>query len=155
MVPGPAMVPIVTVASTRLVRRLGPGTVAALGSVLFAASLFWRVLLAGPEPDYLVDLLPSMLLGGAGVGLALGTLIAAGATALPDGRSGTGTAILNSGRQIASALGVAVLVTILGPTATSVEGYTAGWAVGAVLALAAGAASLVLARRTREQEVVA
>jgi len=103
---------------------------AALGSVLFAVSQVLRVLLAGLEPDYVRDLLPSMVLGGADVGLALSTLIAAGATALPGERSATGSAIVNSGRQVASALGVAVLVTILGPATGEVSGYTAGWVVG-------------------------
>ncbi|GAA1277358.1 MFS transporter [Pseudonocardia aurantiaca] len=153
MVPGPALVPVVTIASARLVRRLGAGPVAAAGSVVFAVSLLWRVLFAGAEPDYLRDLLPSMLLSGAGVGLALSTLIAAGATALPGHHAATGTAIVNSARQVASALGVAVLVTILGPATANVAGYTAGWAVGAALALAAAAASLVLARAPQEQEV--
>lgn len=155
MVPGPAMVPVVTAASTRIVRRLGPGPVAALGSLVFAVSQAWRVLFAGPEPAYVVDLLPSMVLGGAGVGLALGTLIAAGATALPDDRTATGSAIVNSGRQIASALGVAVLVTILGPATGQVSGYTVGWTVGAVLAVVAAVVSLALVHAPSRSSTVA
>lgn len=144
MVPGPAMVPVVTFASARLVRRLGAGRVAAAGTVLFAISLLWRVALAGPVPDYARDLLPSMLVGGAGVGLTLGTLIAAGATALPAHRSATGSAIINSTRQLASALGVAVLVTILGAATGSRHGYDTGWVIGAGLAILAGAAALAI-----------
>jgi EmrB/QacA subfamily drug resistance transporter len=145
MAPGPLMVPFVTFASARLVRRVGSGPVAAAGSVLFALAMLWRIVASGPGPDYVGDLLPSMLLGGIGVGLALGTLIAAGATALPPARAATGSAIVNSGRQIASALGVAVLVTVLGGSG-SVGDYRVGWWVAAGLALLAAGISLALPR---------
>lgn len=144
LVPGPAMVPLVTFASARLVHRFGAGRVSAAGSVLFALSLLWRVGLAGLTPDYARDLLPSMLVGGIGVGLALGTLIAAGATALPGHRSATGSAIINSTRQVASALGVAILVTLLGAVTGVRHSYDAGWLIAAVLAIAAGAAALAI-----------
>jgi MFS transporter len=147
MVPGPAMVPIVTFASARLVHRAGAGLVAAVGSVVFAGSLLWRIALAGASPDYAHDLLPSMILGGIGVGLALGTLTAAGATALPAHRSATGSAIVNSVRQVASALGVAVLITVLASTG-SVERFKVGWAVGVGVALLAGLLSVRLPHTT-------
>lgn len=149
MAPGPAMVPLVTFASARLVHRLGSGPVAAVGSVIFAASFLWRVALAGPTPNYAVDLLPSMLFGGVGVGLALSTLIAAGATALPVHRSATGSAIVNSTRQVASALGVAVLVTVLGThvgDAGATHAFDRAWVVAAALALVAAAISALLPR---------
>jgi hypothetical protein len=83
-------------------------------------------------------MLPSMLLTGIGVGLALPTLISTSATALPADRFATGSAIVNTSRQVASALGVAILVTILGvpgsaDAAKSV--FQQGW-------IAAGAANL-------------
>jgi EmrB/QacA subfamily drug resistance transporter len=144
MIPGPALVPPVTIATTRLVHRIGPGPLAAVGSLLFAVSQVWRVLWASTDPDYLRDLLPSMLVGGIGVGLTLGTLVGAAATALPGNRSATASAIVNSGRQVASALGVAVLVTVLADTSGSVHGYRISWCAGAGLALLAALAGLFL-----------
>ena len=119
------------------------------GGVLFAAGLLYRVVFVSVAPDYLRDLLPSMVLGGIGVGLALGTLMAAGVQSLPAHRAGTGSALVNSIRQIASTVGVAVLVTILGARvdAGSVTGFRAAWAVGAALSLATAAVGLQLARR--------
>jgi EmrB/QacA subfamily drug resistance transporter len=152
MVPGPGVVPFVTFASNRLVRRLGAGRLAAIGCVLFALSQLWRVAAAGAAPDYARDLLPSMLVSGIGVGLALGTLLAAGATSLPAHRSATGSAIINSTRQISSALGVALLVTILGTAAGSPHGYDVSWSVGAGLALLAAGASLVLPNAERARD---
>ena len=144
MVPGPGMVPFVTYASIPLVRRIGPGRVAALGSLLFAVSMMWRVVFAEPGRDYARDLLPSMLLGGIAVGLALGTLIAAAATALPPQRAATASAIVNSGRQVASALGVALLVTILDAVTDPIHAYQISWVIAAAVAIGAGAASLAL-----------
>jgi hypothetical protein len=151
MVPGPALVPIVTVASARAMRRLGPGPLIIAGGVLFAASMLWRVAFVSVRPDYVRDLLPSMILGGAGVGLAMGTLIAAGVTSLPTRRSATGSALVNSNRQIASALGVAVLVTLLGARigAGSAGAFRFGWAIAAGLALLSAVAGAVLTSRGR------
>ncbi len=57
------------------------------------------------------------LISGAGVGLVIPTLTGAGASSLAPERFATGAAVLTMGRQIGAALGVAVLVAVLG-TAT-------------------------------------
>jgi hypothetical protein len=123
--PGPAMVPALAVGAGPLSRRIGPAPVAAAGNLLFAAGLLWRVVAVSVTPNYLLDLLPSMLLTGMGVGLTLPTLISASTTALPAARFGTGSALVNMGRQVASALGVALFVTILGTPAAAAEAVTA------------------------------
>ena len=136
--PGPAMVPALAIGAGPLVRRFGPGVVAAVGNLFFAAGLVWRVFSVETTPHYVTDLLPSMLLTGIGVGLALPTLISTSATALPSERFGTGSAIVNTSRQIASALGVAILVTILGVPASASAAknvFQHGW-------IAAGAANV-------------
>jgi EmrB/QacA subfamily drug resistance transporter len=147
--PGPAMVPALAIGAGPLVRRFGPGAVAAAGNLVFAAGLLWRVLAVGTTPDYAGDLLPSMLLTGIGVGLALPTLISTTATALPAERFGTGSAIVNTSRQVASALGVAILVTILG-TPTSAEAarivFRHSWIAAAVANVAAAIVCLRLRR---------
>lgn len=145
MAPGPALVPVVTVLTGRLVSRVGPGRVAALGSVLFAASFLWRAAVAETTPNYLVDLLPSMVFGGIGVGMALGTLMAVGATSVPADRSATGSAVMNTSRQIASSIGVALLVTILSSSAPNdVGAFRASWLLAAALTLAAAAGALLI-----------
>jgi EmrB/QacA subfamily drug resistance transporter len=149
MVPGPALVPPVTIASARAMRRFGPAPLIVAGGLFFAAGMLWRVGTVSVTPDYLRDLLPSMVLGGTGVGLAMGTLIAAGVTALPPHRSATGSALLNSGRQIASALGVAVLVTLLGQRigAAATGTFRLGWLIAAALSAATSVLALPLLRR--------
>jgi hypothetical protein len=129
-------------------RRLGPGPLVVAGGILFAAAMLWRVGFAALDPDYVRDLLPSMILGGSGVGLALGTVIAAGVTSLPANRSATGSALINANRQIASALGVAILVTLLGQrvSAASLGDFRTGWILAAIGALLTSGTGLLLSR---------
>jgi EmrB/QacA subfamily drug resistance transporter len=148
LTPGPALVPIVTILTARVARRVGHGPLVAVGGALFAAGMLWCTVFVSPAPHYLRDLLPSMILGGIGVGLTLGTLIAAGVQSLPGGRTGTGSALVNSFRQISSALGVAVLVTLIGSRvdAGSVGDFHVAWALAAVLSLATSLLGVLLMR---------
>ena len=145
--PGPAMVPALAVGAGPLARRIGSAPVAAAGNLLFAAGLLWRVFSVSVVPNYAVGMLPSMLLTGMGVGLTLPTLMSASTTALPAARFGTGSALVNMARQVASALGVAVLVTIIGIPATAagaVSAFRHLWLIMAGAAvLAATAAAFV------------
>jgi EmrB/QacA subfamily drug resistance transporter len=113
--PGPLMVlPFARVASPRLAARLGgPGRVAVIGCVVNAAGqLLWLTQMQ-VQPAYLTHLLPAQLLGGAGVGLAIPSLLGAGSASLPPAHFGTGSGILNMARQVGTVLGVASLVAIL------------------------------------------
>jgi hypothetical protein len=147
--PGPLMVPALAIGAGPLVRKLGPGLVAGAGNLLFAAGLIWRVLAVQTTPHYATDMLPSMLLTGIGVGLALPTLISTTATALPADRFGTGSAIVNTSRQVASALGVAILVTILG-VPSSAEGAKNVFQHGWIAAAAANLAAAIVCLRLRK-----
>jgi EmrB/QacA subfamily drug resistance transporter len=149
LVPGPALVPVVTRLTARTVDRFGHGPLVAVGGVLFAAGMVWRIVLVSPSPDYVTDLLPSMVLSGVGVGLTLGTLVAAGVHSLPQARAATGSALVNCLRQISSTLGVAVLVTVLGDRAGAgaVGAFRLSWTIATGLALSSAALGLVLARR--------
>jgi hypothetical protein len=151
LVPGPALVPVVTVLTARAARRLGHGPLVVAGGLLFAAGMLWRVAMVSTTPDYAVDLLPSMVLGGVGVGLTLGTLIAAGVQSLPAARTATGSALVNSFRQISSALGVAVLVTLIGSRvdAGSAGDFRAAWAIAAGLSIVTSVLGVLLIARRR------
>jgi EmrB/QacA subfamily drug resistance transporter len=113
--PGPLMVlPFARVAAPRLAARLGgPGRVAVIGCAVNAcAQLLWLSRIQA-EPAYLTHLLPAQLLGGAGVGLTIPSLLGAGSASLTPARFGTGSGILNTARQVGTVLGVAGLVAIL------------------------------------------
>ena len=57
----------------------------------------------------------------------LPSLTGAAAAALPPARLATGIAVQTTGRQIGSALGVALLVAVLGGAATGADGFRAAW----------------------------
>jgi hypothetical protein len=76
------------------------------------AQLLWLSRIQA-DPAYLTHLLPAQLLGGAGVGLTIPSLLGAGSTSLAPARFGTGSGILNMARQVGTVLGVAGLVAIL------------------------------------------
>jgi EmrB/QacA subfamily drug resistance transporter len=113
--PGPLMVlPFARLVAPRLAARIGgAGRVAVLGCVLNAASLLLWLSQIQAHPAYLTHLLPVQLLGGAGVGLTIPSLLSAGSAALPPDRFGTGSGVLNMARQVGTVLGVAGLVALL------------------------------------------
>jgi MFS family permease len=138
--PGPLTAAIFAFPGGVLGQRFGQRFVGAAGALLFAAGGLWFRTHMGASPDYATALLPSQLIGGAGVGLVLPTLSAAATGPLPPTRFATGTAVLGMSRQLGSALGVAVLVAVLGHQA-SLDAFRSGWTfvIGGALA-----ASLVL-----------
>ena len=78
------------------------------------------------------------LIGGAGVGLMIPTLTGAGASSLPPERFATGAAVLTMGRQIGAALGVAVLVAVLGTATRNAADFHSAWLISVAGGLSAG-----------------
>ena len=109
------------------------------------AQLLWLSRIQA-SPAYVTHLLPAQLLGGAGVGLTIPSLLGAGSVGLAPGRFGTGSGILNMGRQIGTVLGVAGLVAILSrvSAADPVPAYRNGLVLVIVFFAAAGVVSAVL-----------
>ena len=138
LTPGPAMAAVFAVPGSRLGARFGAGRVGVAGALLFALGGAMRLAWLGPEVHYLRDFLPQMMIGGAGVGLILPSITAAAAAALPPERLATGIAVQTTGRQLGSALGVAVLVAVLGTGAGAGLNFHGAWELMIAAALAAG-----------------
>jgi EmrB/QacA subfamily drug resistance transporter len=158
--PGPLMVlPFARIAAPRLATWLGgPGRVAVLGCAVNAgAQLLWFTQIQA-QPAYLTHLLPAQLLGGAGVGLTIPSLLGAGSASLSPARFGTGSGILNMARQVGTVLGVAGLVAILShpSPADPVAVYRDGLVMIIAFFAAAGvvAAGLLAARPARDGAAV-
>jgi len=152
IVPGPIMVPLFSfLVAGRLIARFGSGAVIAAGSTIFAAGMAWMALAAGLRPDYVGDVLGGLLLTGIGVGLTLPTMMATAAASLPPTSFATGSAVVNMLRQVGLAIGVAVLIAVLGSPdspARVLAAYQRGWTVIAAIAFAAGVVGfLLLVRR--------
>jgi EmrB/QacA subfamily drug resistance transporter len=151
--PGPIMVPLVSFTLTgRLSSRLGPGRTIALGSTVFGAGALWWALAAGLRPDYVGEMLGGMLLTGIGVGLSLPTIMATGTASLPPHSVATGSAVVNMFRQIGLAVGVAVLIAVLGDPhspAAIVDVYRRGSLAVAAMAFAGALLGLALLPASR------
>jgi EmrB/QacA subfamily drug resistance transporter len=115
--PGPLMAATFSVVGSRLVDRYGHRVVAMIGGVAFAAGSAWWASRMGATADYAADFLPGFIVGGIGVGLVIPTLSGAAAAALPPHRFATGSAVFGMSRQLGSALGVALLVAVVGTPA--------------------------------------
>ncbi len=143
--PGPLTAAIFAVPSGRLGARVGQRPVATVGGLVFAGGFAFMLAAVGPHPEYASTFLPAFMIGGAGVGLTLGTLPAAATAELPPGRFATGSAVFGMARQLGSAIGVAVLIALLDSAgADLLNGLRSAWwfALGSGLAAAALAFSL-------------
>ena len=122
-----------------------PMTIA--GILAFVAGSLWLYAALGAEPAYASEILPGTLLLGAGSGLAVSMLATRAAQSLPPARFAVGGAVNSATRQIGAALGVAIVVAVVGTPAPgdAVDAFAAGWLViggAAVGALALTAAML-------------
>jgi EmrB/QacA subfamily drug resistance transporter len=144
--PGPAMAALLAVPAGVLGRRHGERYVGAAGSLLFAVGGLWWITHIGATPEYAGEFLPGMIIGGAGVGLVIPSAFSAATATLPPQRFATGTAITSMSRQIGVALGVAILVAVLGTPspADAVDRFDDGWTVIAIFATAAAVAFVSL-----------
>ncbi|GAA0452921.1 MFS transporter [Streptomyces sp. NPDC046215] len=153
--PGPLMVPLGAVVASKLGRRVGPGRLTALGCLLCVVGvvLMWRQL--GQQPDYAGALLPGWLVGGAGVGLALPTILSTATSDLPPERFSTGSAVVNMSRQIGTVLGISLLVALLGSPRTYDDTHRAfghAWTAIGLFMLAGAVTALGMSARSTPVE---
>ncbi|WP_344963012.1 MFS transporter, partial [Streptomyces thioluteus] len=145
--PMPASTMATAPLSGRIVARFGAPASAALGGLTLAAGCGWWALTATDRPQYLVAFLPGAILAGISTALLQPPLFGSAAT-LPPERTSLATAVLMMSRQIASALGVAILTAILGHQ--TLHGFHIAW-----LAMCAAAlASAVAGTRFRDNPAV-
>jgi EmrB/QacA subfamily drug resistance transporter len=102
---------VVSPRSAALVARFGPRTVAGGGLLLNALAILGYALLGLSTPIWVLAVLYGIQ--GAGIGAAVPTATNSVMEVLPRERAGAGSALTNTARQVAVALGVAVLGSIL------------------------------------------
>jgi EmrB/QacA subfamily drug resistance transporter len=142
--PGPAMATAFSIPSARLGARVGYRIPGVLGALLFVAGQVWYITQTGNTPAYATEYLPGMAISGAGVGLMIPTLTGAGTSSLAPERFATGAAVLTMGRQIGAALGVALLVAVLGTSIGSASDFHEAWLISVAGGLTAGLALLAI-----------
>jgi EmrB/QacA subfamily drug resistance transporter len=119
-------------------------------SRLNASSTFW-------------DILPGLLVGGIGMAVVMTPTTAAAMGSVPIDKAGVGSAVLNTGRQVGGALGIAVMGAIVAAAATgvpgtpeAVEGFVTGYQhaleVAAGITLVGAVLSVATVRKYRHLE---
>jgi len=117
--PGPLLVMPTAIITGRLAARLGHRPFLVMGSLIYAASGLWFLLVPGEQPAYLTQWLPGLLLSGIGVGMVLPSLSGAAVSRLPAQHYAVGSAVNQATRQIGGVMGVAITVLLLGQGAVS------------------------------------
>jgi EmrB/QacA subfamily drug resistance transporter len=143
--------------SERLVTRFGPDRVLIVGLVLVAAGLAWFARVPA-DGSFLVDLLPSGLLIGLGVGGCFPALMALAMSGATPQDAGLASGLVATTAQVGAAIGLAVLATLsatrtqaLREAGASAEdallgGYHLGFWVAAGLVLVAVAIAVTVMR---------
>ncbi len=141
--------------SPRLINRFGPKKVL-LPGLLFITGGLALFAMVPVEGSYLPDVLPTMLLFGAGAGLSFPSLMTLAMSGATRADAGLASGLVNTTQQVGGALGLAVLATLsttrtesllADGTATAsalTSGYKLAFAVGVGFLVAAVAAALAL-----------
>jgi EmrB/QacA subfamily drug resistance transporter len=118
---------VATAAATRLVARVGARPLLMAGAILTAGGLYWlsRLTVHG---TYAGGLLGPALIVGTGLGLLFLPLSLVSLAGVAEADAGAASSLLNTGRQVGAAIGLAVLGTV-------------AWTVDADSARAAGRAA--------------
>src|SRR5215218_713822 len=150
--------------AAQLVTRVGVKPVLALGMTALTAGLvfFTQVSVGG---SYVTDLLPGLLL----IGLGFVPISIAALAGVEPAEAGLASGLINTSQQIGGALGIAALSTIAtsrtadavasgtAPAAALVDGFTAAFIAGVIIAAVGVVAALTLIRRdelAQPQEVM-
>jgi EmrB/QacA subfamily drug resistance transporter len=122
------------VGASALVPRIGARPVLVAGSAVTVGGLYWLSRMT-EHGSYAGDLLGAGLVLGIGFGLLIVPLQLLALTRVPEADSGAAASLLNAGRQVGGAIGLAVLGTV-GWTvvADNTRGHTGGGAGGVVSA---------------------
>jgi EmrB/QacA subfamily drug resistance transporter len=136
--PGPLLVMPTAIITGRLATRLGHRRFLVGGSLLYACSSLWFLLVPGTEAHYLSHWLPGLMMSGIAVGLVLPSLSAAAVSRLPVAHYAVGSAVNQATRQIGSVLGVALTVALLGHAALQRVDFNALYLLHGALALLTG-----------------
>jgi MFS family permease len=146
--------------SSQLFARIGTKPVVLAGIATAAGGLYWlsRIPVDG---SYVSDILPGLLVVSLGMGGVFTGLTTAANAGVEQEKAGLAAGLLNTGQQLGTALGLAILSALATARTTSLlhghasiaqaatGGYQHALMIGAFLVLAAGAVAL-LARNTRQ-----
>jgi len=143
---GPVVAVLVAGPASRLAQRIGPRPVLVAGGLLWGGAVLWFVDRVGMTPDFAGQWLPGMVLLGIGAGTLFPVLSGTAVASAPGRSFATATGMNSVARQVGAALGVAIVVAIIGTPApaTAYAVLHHAWTFGAVCLFVAGLGCLLV-----------
>jgi EmrB/QacA subfamily drug resistance transporter len=160
--PGNVIMGIMSVAvSARLVMRFGIKRPLATGLFVAAAGLLWLAR-APVDGNYVIDVLPSMVLLGFGAGIAFNPVLLAAMSDVEAEEAGLASGLVNTSFMMGGALGLAVLASLAASRTDTLTaaghshlsaltgGYHLAFVFGAIFAAAAATIGVTLLRTSAQ-----
>ena len=129
-------------------QRVGHRPVLVVGGLIWGGGVLWFVERVGVKPAFLSEWLPGMVILGIGAGTLFPNLSGAAVASAPGEGFATATGLNSVSRQVGAALGVALVVAIIGtPSPLQALGaFDHAWTFGAVCLIIAGLGCLLVGR---------
>jgi len=134
--PSPVVAALAASSVGRFGARFGERTVGVPGALILAAAVLWYRFHVGLEPHYWVDWFPGAVMAGLGINMAFPMLQSAGVRDVGAARFSVANASTRAALQLGTAVGVAILVAILGDRKSTLSDFRAAWLMIAVFAVA-------------------
>jgi predicted acylesterase/phospholipase RssA len=155
--PGPLVAIAVARPFGRLAERIGHRIVLVGGGLWWGAAVLWFTERVGPQPDYVAQWLPGMVLLGIGAGALFPGLSAVAVASAPGDGFASATGLNTVARQVGAAIGVAAVVAIVqsaDPTqpADVLHAFDHAWTFAAACLVAAGIGCVLVGRRALASE---
>ncbi|AZS37912.1 Multidrug resistance protein Stp [Microbacterium lemovicicum] len=125
----PATLTIVVLSSfiaRRVIERIGLKSTTIIGALLVAAGQTWFVSVSSTG-DYLLNVLPALILTASGIGLLLPAVSIAATADVASDIQGAAASLLTTSQQVGAALGVAALATIAATRTSAGASASAGY----------------------------
>jgi MFS family permease len=135
IMPGPLTVVPTAIMAGKIASKIGHRPLLITGSITYALSGLWFLLIPGINPNYIQDWLPGLLLSGMSIGLVMPSLSAAAVHGLPPKDYAVGSAINHAIRQIGTVIGVSITVLFLAKSQLQIADFKPTYLIHIALAL--------------------
>ncbi len=148
LTPGPFVAAAVAVPTSKLVQRIGHRPVLVAGGLIWGGAVVWFIERVGTSPEFLSEWLPGIVLLGIGAGTLFPNLSGAAVASAPGESFATATGLNSVSRQVGAALGVAIVVAIIGTPSPlqALAAFDDAWKFGAACLFIAGIGCLLVGR---------
>ncbi|HUP72968.1 MAG TPA: MFS transporter [Acidimicrobiales bacterium] len=135
MSPSPIVAALAAPLVGRFGARLGERTIGVPGALILASAVLWFRYHVDVEPNYWTDWFPGAVMAGLGINTAFPMLQSAGVRDVGAARFSIANASTRAALQLGTAVGVAVLVAILGDRSNTVSDFRAAWLMIAIFSV--------------------